>query len=284
MNVTIFKDVLNVSEPHVVSLDSILNAIRNGKYKEQIEAVRKANGNERRELKSKLPCVLYCGEFLNGVEKERDGVSYTSFRDDRSLKKHSGLVPIDIDGLVDVEFEKEELKKHPFVYALWTSPSGTGVHGLVKIGDPNKHKEHYDALLDKIKDLDPTAKNPSRILYVSYDPDIYINPSCDTFYDIIQEKQREAVIATGDGSTDYKKIDIACRMVRNAPDGQKHYTLNKAAYLLGGFIATKTVEFDVAYNALRHEISKRDIKDLRHAEKTISDGLTRPTQGTSLRL
>lgn len=274
MNVTIFKDVLNVSEPHIVPVDAVLHGIKFGKYRYQVEVIRKSSGNEKRELKSKLPCVLYCGEFLNGVEKvDKNNQPYTSFRDDRSLKKHSSLVPIDIDGLVDVEFEKEELKKLPYIYALWISPSGTGIHGLVKIGDPNKHSEHYSALLNTIKDLDPSARNPSRILYVSYDPDIYINPSCDTFYDIVTEKQREAVVSTGDGCTDYKKVDIACRMVRNAPDGQKHHSLNKAAYLLGGFIATKTVEFDVAYNALRHEISKRDIKDLRHAEKTIADGL-----------
>lgn len=269
-----FKDRLTISEPKVVDISTVLQAIKNGRYRDKIEAIRSSDTkSERDELKSKLPCVLFCGEFTNPVEKERDGKRYTSYRDDRSLRKHSGLVPIDIDNVTSPQSKKAELASHPWIYALWTSSSGNGIHGLVKIGDTNKHTEHYKALLDVIPDLDPTAQNPSRILYVSYDDDMYINPSCDTFYDVKAEKIREAVAITGDGNTDYRKIDIACRMVRKAIDGEKNFVLNKAAYLLGGFVANRTVEIDVAYSALHREISKRDIKDLRAAESTISAGL-----------
>jgi len=273
--VTMFSDITSVSDPRPVRLTDVLDAIRTGRYKDKVESIRsETNEDERRRLKSKLPCVLFCGEFTNGVEKEKDGKKYISYRDDRSLKKHSGFVPIDIDKVHSIEYKMEQLKQLPYVYALWVSSSGNGIHGLIKIGDPNRHSEHYRALLDKIPELDSTAQNPSRVLYVSYDPDIYVNENCDTFYDIISEKKREVVYKTGDGSTDYKKIDIAVRMIRNAQDGEKHHVLNKAAFLMGGFVATKTVEYDMAFNILRHEISKKDIRDLKHAEKTIADALT----------
>lgn len=270
--VTMFKNILTIDDPKLVPIDSIINAIQSGKWQDKVEPIRKVEKEYRSSLKSELPCVCFCGEFTNPVEKERDGKKYISYRDDRSLQRHSGFVPIDIDDCNPSE-KKEELKKHPYIYALWESSSGTGVHGLVKIGDPNKHSEHYQALIEKIEGLDPTAKNPSRVLYVSYDPNIYINPQCDTFYDIIKEKEKDIVFGHGDGHTDYRKIDIACKMVRNAPDGEKHHILNKAAFLLGGFVATNTVEFDVAEDALKREISKRNVNDLPHAFRTIKDGL-----------
>jgi hypothetical protein len=272
--VTMFSDIHSVSDPKVVELSAVIDAIKTGRYKDKIDAVRgETDDNKRRELKGKLPCVLFCGEFTNGVEKDKDGKKYISYRDDRSLKKHSGLVPIDLDNVTDIEEKMAELSQIPYVYALWVSSSGKGIHGLVKIGDPNKHSQHYRALMNMIDGLDKTAQNPSRVLYVSYDPNIYVNESCDTFYDIENEEKKVSVYKMGDGGTDYKKLDIAVRMIRSAEDGQKHYVLNKAAYLMGGFVATNTVEYDIAYNILRHEISKRDIRDLSHAEKTIKDGL-----------
>lgn len=272
--VTMFSDILSVSEPRYVSIDNIMTAIKDGRYKDKVEAIRsESDDNRRRQLKSKLPCVCFCGEFRNGIEKERDGKTYISYRDDKSITKHSGLVPIDIDGVDDIERVKDELKSFPFVYALWTSSSGRGIHGLVKIGDPNKHAQHYRALLSKIPNLDSSAQNVSRILYVSYDPEIYVNKTCDTFYDIEQEPERKTVYKMGDGFTDFKKVDIACRMIRSAEDGQKYHMLLKASHLLGGFVATNTVEYDIAYNMLRHEISKRNINDIKIAERGIEDGL-----------
>lgn len=270
--VTMFENLQSIGEPRLVEIDAVLKAIKSGKYKEKVELIRKSEDDKRRELKAQLPCVCFSGEFTNGVQKEKNGVVYTSYRDDRSLKAHSGFVPIDIDDCDPVS-KIEELKQYPFIFALWKSASGKGVHGLVKIGDPNRHSDHYRALLDKISGLDSTAQNPSRVLFVSYDPDIYINFNCDTFYDLLQEKKKDSVIKMGDGHTDYKKIEIACRMVRNAVDGEKHHVLNKAGYLLGGFIATNTVEYNMAYAALLNEISKRDIDDLNNAEKTLRDGL-----------
>jgi KaiC/GvpD/RAD55 family RecA-like ATPase len=272
--VTMFSDITSVTNYRVVELKTVLDGIRNGHYKERIIPIRTTeNPEEKRRLKSKLPCVLFCGEFTNGVEKERDGAKYISYRDDRSLKKHSGYVPIDIDHVEDIVSKKEELMQHPFIYALWVSASGRGIHGLVKIGDTNKHSQHYKALISKLPEIDKTAQNPSRVLYVSYDPELYINESCETFFDVENEQKQATVYSMGDGGTDYRKIDIACRMIRGAKDGEKYHVLLKAAYLMGGFIATRKVEYDIAYQILRHEITKRDIKDIAIAEKGIRDGL-----------
>ena len=267
---------MNISDPHFVPIEAVLNAIKTGRYKEKVDAIRNCKEDYKiRSLKANLPCALFSGEFAKPIEKKWDnGEPYTSYRDDKSLVQHSGFVPIDIDDVEHIQQAKQTLSKNPYIYALWISSSGKGLHGLVRIGDGNKHTQHYKALLEKIPGLDPTARNPSRVLYLSYDPDIYINSSSSTFYDIIQEEENKpSSIKFGDGYTDYKKIDVASRMIRLAPDGEKHHILLKAANLLGGYVATKHIEYDIAFDILVHEISKKDIQDLNLAKKTIDDGL-----------
>jgi hypothetical protein len=274
--ITLFENIMNISDPHFVPIEAVLNAIKTGRYKEKVDAIRNCKEDYKiRSLKSNLPCALFSGEFAKPIEKKWDnGEPYTSYRDDKSLVQHSGFVPIDIDDVEHIQQAKQTLSKNPYIYALWISSSGKGLHGLVRIGDGNKHTHHYKALLEKIPGLDPTARNPSRVLYLSYDPDIYINSSSSTFYDIIQEEENKpSSIKFGDGYTDYKKIDVASRMIRLAPDGEKHHILLKAANLLGGYVATKHIEYDIAFDILVHEISKKDIQDLNLAKKTIDDGL-----------
>lgn len=274
--VTMFENILSISNPRIVKLEKVLSAIRDGKYRERVEMIRSAESDDnKRALKSNLPCVLFSGEFNKPITKTNaSGKEYISYRDDKSITKHSGFVPIDIDDVDNIDEVKNEISKNQHIYALWKSASGNGLHGIVKIGDGNKHDQHYRALLKSIKGLDSTAQNISRVLYVSYDPDMYINTTSEVFYDIeIEEQRTHARIITGDGNTDYKKIDIACRMIRNASDGSKHNTLLRAANLMGGYIATKTVEYDIALNILNHEINKRSIEDPKLAHKTIEDGI-----------
>lgn len=274
--VTIFENIKNISEPKFVNIEAVLAAIQNGRYKDKVEAIRACKEEYKiPSLKANLPCVLFAGEFGKPITKTySNGDEYISYRDDKSLTSHSGFVPIDIDDIDNLDEKREELINNPYVYALWVSSSGKGLHGLVKIGDGNKHTQHYKALLSKIDGLDPTARNVSRVLYLSYDPDIYINTSCSVFFDIEQEEEQQVSrIHLGDGYTDYKKIDVASRMIRLAPDGQKHHILLKAAHLLGGYVATKHIEYEVAKNILTHEISKKQVEDLGLAIKTIEDGL-----------
>lgn len=274
--ITIFDNILNTDEPKYNTIDNVLQAIKSGHWKGKVEAIRNSTSEDAaKKLKMQLPCILFSGEFAKPIEKENPkGGTYTSYRDDKSLTNHSGYVPIDIDDIEDINAAKQELIKNTYVYALWTSSSGSGLHGLIRIGDGNKHAQHYKALLEKIPNLDPTGRNPSRVLFASYDPDIYINTSCSTFYDIVQdEEQKTASIVLGEGYTDYRKIDVASRMIRLAQDGEKHHVLLKAANLLGGYVATKYIEYDIAKEILIHEISKKDVDDMRLATKTIEDGL-----------
>ncbi len=191
---------------------------------------------------------------------------------DESLSEHSRFVPFDVDDC-NPEEVKERAKSDPYVFAVWVSPTGTGVHGLIKIADGTKHKEHYNSLLKRYPMFDSTSRNPSRILYLSYDPTIYINSESQTFFEVLEEKKKSDGIALSSSTTDYSKVDVIARMIRTAKDGEKHHTLIKASYLCGGFVGGGKMEEPVAEFMLQHEISKRSVDDLDAAYKTIRDGL-----------
>ena len=73
--------------------------------------------------------------------------------------------------------------------------------------------------------------------------------------------------------TDYMKLNLAARMIRNASDGDKHAVLIKAATLCGGFISAGRMEEEEVLRILLREINKRDIDSEDSAVKAIRDGI-----------
>ena len=75
---------------------------------------------------------------------------------------------------------KTMLSADPYVYACFTSVSGTGLCVLFKI-DPDRHLDAFNAIADYLIKkyqiiIDPSGKDVSRPRYVSWDPYIHINP------------------------------------------------------------------------------------------------------------
>ena len=278
MKVTLFKTFKDVDKPNYVHLHKVLEGIKNGAKKELIEKIRSEKDEAViSKLKLELPCVLYAGEFRIPIEKERtDGTYFLSYRNDESLSIHSKYIPFDIDDIDDIPKYKEDAKKDPFIYALWTSPSGKGLHGLIRIADGNKHEEHYTALLKRYPVFDSTARNPSRVLFFSYDPDIYINENSKVFFEVAEKQVLTQGVNMTEGFTDYKRLGIAAKMVRISEQGSRHHSVIKAAYLVGGLITGGIVEEDVARFILQHEVYRKFAPDEQQIElKAIEDGILR---------
>ena len=273
--VTVFKSFREVDKPHYSSIGNVLEGIRNGRAKEQVEAVRNANSDEEvGRLKLQLPCVLFAGVFDIPITKKReDGTYYISYRNDESLSTHSRFVCFDVDDVDDIQKYKEDAKNDEYIYALWTSPSGTGLHGLIKIADGSRHEEHYTALLKRYPIFDPTARNPSRVLFFSYDPDIYINEDSKVFFELT-EKVVTSNMGMSEGFTDYKRLGIAAKMIRISEPGGRHNAVIKAAYLVGGLIAGGIVEEEIGRAVLEHEVRlKFDSSDIHTELRAVSDGI-----------
>jgi hypothetical protein len=259
--VTIFSNVKQTEHPHFITIGQALERIQSGgKHKGLVEQARKGD----KEAKKELPIVLWSGEFLD--------------RKDASIESHSGLIVLDFDH-IDVNGSKSVLATDDYVFACWVSPSGEGLKALVRVSNPESHRDHFRALqtyFDKEYGLevDSTGINESRACFDSYDPDIIINDSSKIFGQILSERSISQRVEPQQGEyTDYNKLAIVSSMVRKAEDGEKHAVLLKAAMLCGGYIAVGRMEEDEAIRILEREILKRDVDSIESTRQTIRDGI-----------
>lgn len=260
MQVTIFKNVFDKTNPHHIPLQTALQRIQNGKSSTLVTEVRDGN----KEKKKELPVVCFSGEF--------------SSRADDALFEHSGFIILDFDH-VDVDATKRSLATDDFIHSCWTSPSGAGVKALVRITNPERHRDHFRALVKYFErthglELDESGINESRACFESHDPDIIIKDEFKKFGHFTTEFA-EAQTPTNEAYdyTDYMKLNLAARMIRNAADGEKHRVLVNASRLCGGYIAAGKMEQDEVVRILHREICKRDVESEDHALNTILDGI-----------
>jgi hypothetical protein len=165
--VSIYKD-FNDLQGHQISVLGALERIRTGKSKALVEQAREAKTKkEADELKKKLPAVCFSGTF--------------SKRKDSELLEHSGYIVLDFDNVTNIAQKRNELSLISYVTAVWVSPSGKGLKALVQIEWKTKHKEHFDALMVEMPDIDKTGRNVSRLCFESYDPELYYNPNAEVY-------------------------------------------------------------------------------------------------------
>ena len=265
MQVTIFKNVFDKENPYVVPLQTALQRIQSGKSSTLVTDVRSGN----KEKKKELPVVCFSGEF--------------SSRSDDALFEHSGFIVLDFDH-VDVDATKRALATDDFIHSCWTSPSGNGVKALVKVTNPERHRDHFRALIKYFErthglELDESGINESRACFESYDPDIIIKDEFNKFGHFTTE-HAEAQVPTNEAydHTDYMKLNLAARMIRQAKDGEKWITLNRAAILCGGYVAAGRMEEDEVVRILFREVCKRDVDNEDHAKQTIIAGIEKGKQ------
>ena len=158
MQVTIYKNIFKKrkEDAWIVPIATALKRIKEGSSEETIKKVRQGN----KEQKKSLPVVLFSGEFGD--------------RKDEGIQKHSSFIVLDFDH-IDVEKSKPVLSTDPYVYACWVSPSGDGLKAIVRITNPERHRDHFRALVSYFDkqyqlEVDSTGINESRACYESHDP------------------------------------------------------------------------------------------------------------------
>ena len=241
-----------------------LRRIKTGTSATTIDVVRNGEGKQAKEFKKTLPIVLFSGEFKT--------------RRDDALERHSQFIVLDFDH-INVEASKKILSTDPYVYSCWISPSGDGLKALVKISQPERHRDHFRSLrtyFDKTYDLevDESGINESRACFESYDPDIVIKDVYETYGGLSSEKaESQVAVAKAGVYTNYEKLNVAVMMIAQCEEGKKHETLRKAANLCGGFVGAGRMEEDEVVRILTREIMKRDLDDEQLAVRTIRDGI-----------
>lgn len=196
-SISIYKNVKDTTSQDTVHLDTFLEAIRSGKWQDQVLKIRTLPDDERRAEKAKMPNVTISGIFGKRIDSD--------------CKAHSGLIAMDLDGLgSELEGTRTLLSSDPYVYACFASISGTGLAVLFKI-DPDKHREAFEGLADYLVRTyqliaDPTGINKSRTRYVSYDPGLYINDKSLTFKKYLPKPKARKITATIFVKTEFDEV------------------------------------------------------------------------------
>lgn len=145
-----------------------------GRYAAEQTRLLRAIGDEKERRKFKgenFDFVTFSGSF--------------SYRSDKCLLQHSGLLCIDIDHLGGrLPLMRQRLLDDPCLdtLMLFVSPSGTGLKWVVPIDlQQADHRTWFKAVGNYLAktygmEADPACINVSRACFLPYDPDCYIRP------------------------------------------------------------------------------------------------------------
>lgn len=244
--VTIFKNIY-AKDPYYISVFDALDRIKKGKSKGLVDQIRKTIDKERsQELKKNLPSICFSGKFTE--------------RKDDCILEHSGFVCLDFDNVS--EDRREDLIKDEYIFSVWTSPSGNGLKALVKIKESSKHRQHYQALIERFADIDVSGINESRVCYESYDPEIYINSNSKTWSKI----KTELVSKQVDIQTSDVKFDRILKWLANNGDafvkGERNVFIFKLASACCRFGISKQETERICINnySFGNDFSEREVK------------------------
>lgn len=240
---SIFRNIFDLTGKYTISVEDALNRIIEGKSAKQVEIIRNEQNEDRRQhLKKNLPCVCFSGIF--------------SKREDSGLIEHSGLVCLDFDD-VEVEDAIEQLKRWSYTYACWISPSGTGVKALVRIANPNKHREHFLAIKAELPEIDPSGINVSRVCYESYDPNLHVNKNCEIWTKCIDIEY----LPTGVNTDTDKIYRSLVKWAENSKGGFQAGNRNLFVFLLSGALCRAGVSQTDAETLIVADYAEKGFED-----------------------
>jgi len=187
--VSLFKRITDVKNPIDYNLDDILEIIRTGTefdLKKKVQDVRNAKDKDEKDsLKIRIPAATWNGTFEN--------------KNKNCLLVYSSYTALDFDHIPEDEIQDfiDSLKKSPHVYAGFRTSSGEGYKAIILHDnlEPLYHDDLYEQLLEyyncEVKDT--STRDLARGNYLSYDPDLWINPDAEPFHFVPSTSEPKAV-------------------------------------------------------------------------------------------
>lgn len=282
VEVSCFRNYDTPQNPVTINLMTWLTST---KYKDKVEAIRAIDDKRERDaVKATLPAITPSGIF--------------SYRSQTNLKKHSGLIQIDLDLTENNKLItnwtdlKSELIKIPQIAYLGKSASGRGYWGLIPIpSESENHKFYFDGLFDIFLnklgiELDDKPKNVSSLRGYSFDPEAYFNHQAKTFLikKIPQPKQvptvkNKGIKASGLGDWIIKKLE-------SSPEGKRHGDRFNLARYAGGLVAGGYLDSQIYDSLIQSYLSQyshadshqNQVKEIKAIQDGFKDGLRSPIQ------
>ncbi|WP_271393556.1 DUF3987 domain-containing protein [Aequorivita sinensis] len=200
-NISIFKDYVHKVKD--LPLKQILNDIKSGAYKAEIDYIRTQISNDYKEkaesLKKQLLAFTVTGTFTNGRSIDK-------------IETYSQYVILDIDDLSGSQLQNTINLSHlaPYTYAAFVSPSGNGLKIIIRVSSKQEHhKEAYKQVVTYYEqalnnDIDTSGSDICRLCFVSYDVDCFINENAEVFEVNLNPKKAEKLKQVNNHNNDFE--------------------------------------------------------------------------------
>ena len=133
--VSVFKDLYKSTDvPYIVHIEKVVNRIKLGKSKVLIDKIREG----RKDLKPKLPSIVFAGEFTE--------------RNAKALKQHSGLMVFDFDKYPDTNTmlgHLEVLKWLHITFNITEQDAKANYYLTIKISNESFSNQSIDKIVVK---------------------------------------------------------------------------------------------------------------------------------------
>ncbi|MDD4215384.1 MAG: BT4734/BF3469 family protein, partial [Bacteroidales bacterium] len=256
---TIFKNMsLPVENKRIIHL---IYDIKSDKYKQEIEQIRGLIADNDKEnadlLKKQLPAFTASGTFKNSRKAE-------------SLVEYSQILCLDFDKIdpsrYDMAFQK--ISAIPQTIACFRSPGGNGIKALLEVNtEPDQHEMAYKQAISYYESntgfpCDPKCKDITRLCFVSYDPDTYINESYKRLFikpDSTPPVARSSPVTT---TPDYQALFSDCISFTEQKSQYIDGNRNNFIYLLASNCNRKGIPEDVALDLIiaNFDLSEHEIR------------------------
>ncbi len=269
-NISVFKNFQ--SEPKTITLGQWLKVCKEGsRYAEQVLEYRRTG---EQHLKRSLPLATV-GAVCKDARKLENVVTRT------------GWIALDIDAkdnphLTDADHLRDEVAKIQNVVFSGLSTGGQGVWALVKVSQPDRQTEHFEALEADFKAFGITldsskGKNPNDARFYSYDPGAIIKESF-TVYKKLPPKiantvQTRSPVKFSKNYSRYAESAFSYEIeeLANAPKGERNNTLFKTTASLAGLVAGGMLEEHEVKQTLKQTALSTGLKN-HEVRATINSG------------
>lgn len=229
----------------------VLHDIKTGKYINVITYLRKPLAENKMETyeraKKSLPAFTPSAIFKGGRKPEY-------------LTAYNSLLVLDIDKLSKEQLHnaKALAKENSYTFSCFTSPSGNGLKILVKVNSSQENHKEAFLLLQKYYEellqlpIDKSEKDVTRLCFVSYDTDLYLNENASIYPVISTEdlrpymEQSKENFTTEPINNDYLAVYEHCIRFTKKKESYINGNRNNFVHLLANNLNRKGVPLSVA--------------------------------------
>jgi len=177
MIISLYKNAYESITEHTTTIKEYFSNIRSGLWQDSVLGYR--TGKLKKELS---PAVTPSGFFPTKRENDK-------------LKSHSGIICLDFDDKNNENLleKRDEIYADNYLLCGHISIGGKGLALYFKINKTN-HLGSFLALEKYLANKyhiisDPSCKNVSRLRFVSYDPDLFLNENSEKWIEVYEKKK-----------------------------------------------------------------------------------------------